>query len=86
MTEQTSLGVVGSRGRDCPEMATTGREWPFLAGLVSGIINARRPRWKGFRAFYALKREWMGIEPTWQLFRCHHGFEAQGAVNASPTV
>ena len=24
------------------------------------------------------KREWMGIEPTWRLFRRHTGFEAQG--------
>ena len=24
------------------------------------------------------KREWMGIEPTWPLFRGHTGFEARG--------
>ena len=25
------------------------------------------------------KREWMGIEPTWPLFRGHTGFEARGS-------
>ncbi len=29
------------------------------------------------------KREWMGIEPTWPLFRGHTGFEARGPVDAT---
>ena len=32
---------------------------------------------KPFRTTIEAKREWMGIEPTWLLFRRHTGFEAQ---------
>ena len=61
-------------------VVTDVRRWPGVAacGQMSGPMqNGSDPVKDGVRAVFALKREWMGIEPTWLLLRGHTGFEAQ---------
>ena len=41
---------------------------------VGDELNARRPHYP----LKQVKREWMGIEPTWPLLSGHNGFEIRG--------
>jgi hypothetical protein len=61
-------------------VVTDVRRWPGVAACD----QKAGPKRNGFdsvtdesKPFHAVLREWMGIEPTWLLFRGHTGFEAQ---------
>lgn len=61
-------------------VVTNVRKWPEVAAcgqMPAPMRNGSDPVKEGVRAVSAIKREWMGIEPTRRLCSRHTGFEAQ---------
>lgn len=67
-TQHTADLGIGSQSNSEPTEAE-----PLEPATVPGVAT----RCEG--AAEAARREWMGIEPTWPLFRGHTGFEARGS-------
>jgi len=71
--DRPRLRVIEAPDADEPTSETTdsARQNPLPGNGFESVSESLRVAENG-------KREWMGIEPTWPLFRGHTGFEARG--------